>query len=257
MDFVDEEDDASVAARHLFDDCFEAFFKFAFVFGTGHQCSHVERIQLFVFQVFGHVAAHDTLGQTLDDGRLSRSRFTDQYRVVLGAAREDLQYTPYLVVPADDRVELALPGFGHQVLGIFFKGLIILVARSRLHLLSLAQVVDGLPHVFFVASGILQDAAHRGVDGEQRHHDGFDGNEIIAPFPGRLHGCLQHLVGFVVQVGLPALHLGPAGDFSVGDVFHLHGVHAQFPEDEAGHILALEQYALEQMHRFNALLTLC
>ena len=76
VDFVDEEDDVALGVCHLFDDALETLLKLALVFGTGHQRAHVEREELFVLQVLGHVAAHDTLGQSLHDGGLARSRLT-------------------------------------------------------------------------------------------------------------------------------------------------------------------------------------
>ena len=39
-----------------------------FVFGTGNQRTHVEGVELFVFQVFRYVAPQDTMGQSFHDG---------------------------------------------------------------------------------------------------------------------------------------------------------------------------------------------
>ena len=124
---VDEEDDASLGLRHLVDDALQSLLELTLVFGTGHQCPHVERVELLVLQVLGHVAAHDAPGQSLDDGRLARSRFTYQDGVVLGASAQYLQHAAYLVVAPDDGVELALPGQLHQVFGIFLQRLVVVV----------------------------------------------------------------------------------------------------------------------------------
>ena len=82
---VDEKDDVAVAARHLLDDGLQTLLKLTLVFCTGHQCAHVEREELLVLQVLWYVAAHDTLGQSFDDSRLTRARLTDENRVVLRA----------------------------------------------------------------------------------------------------------------------------------------------------------------------------
>ena len=86
VDFVDEEDDASLTLGHLVDHTLESFLELTLVFRTRDELSHVERVELLVLQVFGHVAAHDTLCQSFGDGGLTRSRFTDQDRVVLRAS---------------------------------------------------------------------------------------------------------------------------------------------------------------------------
>jgi hypothetical protein len=64
---------------------------------------------------FGHVAVDDALGQAFDDGRLADARLTDQRRVVLGAAAENLDHALDFLLAADDRVELALFGARRQV----------------------------------------------------------------------------------------------------------------------------------------------
>src|SRR4029079_19191652 len=52
----------------------------------------------------------DALGQPLDDGGLAHARLADQNGVVLGSSGEDLHAPLDLLLPADDRVELALAG---------------------------------------------------------------------------------------------------------------------------------------------------
>ncbi len=53
-------------------------------------------------QRLGHVAFDDLLGQPLGDGRLADARLADEARVVLGAARQDLDHPLDLLLPADD-----------------------------------------------------------------------------------------------------------------------------------------------------------
>ena len=63
-----------------------------------------------VLQALGHVAAHDALGEALDDGGLADAGLADEHRVVLGAPAQDLDDAADLLVAADDRVELARAG---------------------------------------------------------------------------------------------------------------------------------------------------
>ena len=64
--------------------------------------------QALAFQPLRHIPVNDALGQALDDGGFADARLADQGRVVLGAARKDLDRAPNLLVTPDDRVELAL-----------------------------------------------------------------------------------------------------------------------------------------------------
>ena len=57
-----------------------------FIFCSCNQCSHIERVDLFVFQVFGYVSPEDTMRQSFYDSCLTCTRFTNQDRIVLGSA---------------------------------------------------------------------------------------------------------------------------------------------------------------------------
>ena len=106
VQLVDEQDRVAGVA-HLFDDLLEALLELAAVLGAGHQRADVERQDALVGQRLGHVARDDALRQALDDGGLADARLADQRRVVLGAARQDLDDPLDLLLAADDRVELA------------------------------------------------------------------------------------------------------------------------------------------------------
>ena len=137
MYLIDEEDYAAFALGHLVDYALESFLKLALVFGSCHKCSHIERIELFVFQILRHVTSDDTLGESFHDGCLTGSRLTDEDRVVLGTPRQYLQYSSDFVVTAYHWVEFAGACLLHEVLGVFVETLIVLVAALRAHLLSL------------------------------------------------------------------------------------------------------------------------
>ena len=107
VDLVDEQDD--VAARaDLLEDLLQALLKVAAVARAGDQRPHVEAVNLLVLDGFGHVAVHDRLGEALDDRGLTDAGLTDQDRVVLRAAREDLHDALHLDAAADDGVQLVL-----------------------------------------------------------------------------------------------------------------------------------------------------
>ena len=93
---------------HFLEHRLEALLELAAVLGPGDQGAHVEGDDALVLQPLRHVAADDALGQALDDGRLADAGLADQHGVVLGAPRQHLDDAADLLVPADDRVELAL-----------------------------------------------------------------------------------------------------------------------------------------------------
>ncbi len=109
VDFVDEEDDAPFTFRHFVDDGFQTFLEFPFVFGTGNQRTHVEGVELFVFQVFRYVAPQDTMGQSFHDGRLA---LYPVRRLISGCSSyvgSGFAARAVSLRPSDDRVELSAP----------------------------------------------------------------------------------------------------------------------------------------------------
>ena len=114
MDLVDEQDD--VAARaDLLEDLLQALLEVAAVARAGDQRPHVKAVDLLVLDGLGHVAVHDRLGEALDDRGLTDAGLTDQDRVVLRAAREDLHDALHLDAAADDGVQLVLARSLRQV----------------------------------------------------------------------------------------------------------------------------------------------
>ena len=86
MNLVDEEDDFAFGLRHLLHNTLQSLLEFTLILRTGQQCTHVEREELLILQVFWHVATYDSLGETFHDGGLTRTRLTNQDRVVLRTA---------------------------------------------------------------------------------------------------------------------------------------------------------------------------
>ena len=255
VNLVDEEDDAPLALGHLLDDTLQTLLKLTFILRTCHERTHVEREQLLVLQVLGHIAPHDTLGQSLDDGGLTRARLTYQDRVVLGSPAQDLKQTAYLVVAADDGVKLAGTGIGHQVLRILVECLVVLVAALRLHAIALTKLADGRQHVFLVHAGVFHDAAGRRVDVEQRQQNGLHAHKLVAQPSGHVLGLHQHLVGIAREIGLAALHARQMLNLIVHQLLNMCAIHPQLLEDERRHVFSFLHDALQQMHGLYALLT--
>ena len=110
VQLVDEGDDLALGVGDLLEHGLEPLLELAPVLGPGHHGAEVERDHPLALQSLGHVAFDDPVGQPLDDGRLAHAGLADQHRVVLGAARQDLNDPADLLVAPDDRVELARRG---------------------------------------------------------------------------------------------------------------------------------------------------
>ncbi len=110
MDFVYEEDYASFGLLDLLQDRFQALLELTPVHGASHECGHVEREHGMILNPVRHVAAHDTLRETLHDSRLAHAGLTYQDRVVLRLARQYANDVTDLGVPSDNGVQFARAG---------------------------------------------------------------------------------------------------------------------------------------------------
>ena len=106
---VDEQDDV-VGLGGLGDHVLEALLELTAVLGAGDEPGQVERPDVLVHEILGHVARRDLLCQPLDNRGLTHTRIAQDKRVVFGSAGQDLHHTGNLLFAADDRVELAGAG---------------------------------------------------------------------------------------------------------------------------------------------------
>ena len=107
VQLVDEEDDV-LRAADLVHHGLDALLELAAVFRARDHQGEVEGDDLLVAQEFRHVAVGDFLGEALDDRGLAHAGFADEDGIVLRAAAEHLDDALDFVLPADDRIELAL-----------------------------------------------------------------------------------------------------------------------------------------------------
>ena len=90
VQLVDEQDDLALGVLDLLEHGLEPLLELAAVLGAGDQRAQVERDDALVLEPLGHVAAHDALGEALDDGGLADAGLADEHRVVLGPPAEHL-----------------------------------------------------------------------------------------------------------------------------------------------------------------------
>ncbi len=131
VELVDERDDLAVGVGDLLEHRLEALFELAPVLRPGHHGREVERHHTFVAQPLGHVALDDAVGEALHDGGLAHTRLADEHGIVLGAAAQYLNDATDLLVPADDRVELAPPGQLRQVAAVTLERLVLVLRVLR------------------------------------------------------------------------------------------------------------------------------
>ena len=122
------------------------------------------------FRPSGTSPVGDAPGQALDDGRLADTRLTDQHRVVLGPPREHLDDATDLLVPTDDRVDLAVAGPLGEVLPVLLQGLELVLRVRRGDAMAAPDVAEGLQQLLAVDA---QPVAH----GQQQVLD----REVVVP----------------------------------------------------------------------------
>ena len=104
----------------------------------------VEQVDLLVAQLIRHVALGDALGEALGDGRLADARLTDEAGVVLLAAVQDLHHPLNFFFPADDGIQLALPGPAGKVNAVVIQKLAFFLGLATLGLPTLAGLIPAL-----------------------------------------------------------------------------------------------------------------
>ena len=119
MYFINKEDNLTFRFGYFINNRLQTFLKFTFIFGTGNQSSHIQRKNLFRFQILRNVATYNTMCQTFGDSGLTHPWLTDQDRVVLCTTAQNLQYTTDFIVTANHRVEFTATGTFVQVDSVF------------------------------------------------------------------------------------------------------------------------------------------
>ena len=110
------------------------------------------------FEGFRDVLGHDLLGQSFHDGRLPHAGFADEHGIVLGPPGKHLDHPPDFLVPADDRIESALPGQVGQVPAELLQGLVAGLRRLARDALAPPDFFHGLHDPLASNAGFLHDA---------------------------------------------------------------------------------------------------
>ena len=127
---VDEHDELPFAFGDLLEHGLEPLLELAAELRAGDQRAEVERDEALVLETLGDVAVHDALRETFDDRGLADAGLADEHRIVLRAARENLNDAADLFVAADDRIELALARRVGEVARVALQRLVLILGRS-------------------------------------------------------------------------------------------------------------------------------
>ena len=215
VDLVDEDHDVR-GLGDLLHDRLEPLLELAAVLGPRDQGAEVELHDALAEQRLGHLPGDDALGEPLGDRGLADARLADEHRVVLRAAREDLDDALDLVGPADHRVELGLLRELGQVAGE-------LVEQRRLLLLLLGLGRGDLEQ------GDRLLAQHRQREAEALEHLGGDAGVLLDQAEQQVLGAdvvLAEQARLLDRELEDLLGLGREGDLAEGqDV--LRGRHAR------------------------------
>ena len=109
MEFVNKQDAA--AFFDLVHHPFQPFLKLAAIFCASNQRAHVKRDDSFALDRIGHFFGHDALRESFGDGGFTHAWLANQGRIILGAARKNLDHALNFVLPTNHRIEAT--GFGH------------------------------------------------------------------------------------------------------------------------------------------------
>ena len=206
---------SALGVGDLLQDGLEPLFELAAVLGPGHHRAQVQSDHPPALQALGDVAVDDPVGQALDDRRLAHAGLTDQHRVVLGPPGEHLDDPADLLVPADDRVELALAGQLGQVPSVLLEGGEGVLGGGRGHPVA-------APHVAQGREKLVPGDPQRVGEGQQQV---LDRQVVVAHVPAQLVGRLQPVAGRPGEGRLgPADGPGQLGQLLAEPARHLGGL---------------------------------
>ncbi len=212
VELVDEQDDVAVRLLDLLENGLQAVLEFSPVLRPGDEGAEIEGHDALLLEGLRHVPRDDSLGESFHDGGLAHSRLSDEDRVVLRPAREDLDHAAHFVVAADDRIELPLARQVGQVAGVALEGLVAVLGVRVGHALVPADLPEHLQHGVAGDSVALQGVGRRRLAVEQRQEQVLSGDVLVLERLGFAKGLLQEAIELRRDMGGASLRLRKGGD---------------------------------------------
>ena len=250
-----DEQDRVVGVAELLDDLLQALLELAAVLGAGHERPDIEGQDALVEQGLRHVAGDDPVGQALGDGRLADAGLADQGGIVLRPTGQDLDDPLDLLLPPDDRVQLAGPCGVRQVDPelVDRRGLAgaLRLLGGRPGRRALRQDADDLvADLVEVDAQGLQDARRDPFTLPDEAEEQMLGADVVVTEPaGLVDGQLDHALGARCQAHLADDRPVAAPDDELDRGPHLRELDVHVLEDARGHTFALADEAQEQVLR--------
>ena len=150
-------------------------------------------------QTFRNVVVDDTHGQPLDNGGFANARLADEYRIVFGTARQNLNRPADFMITADNRIQFAFFGLGGNVDGKLLQRLKIVFSRFRIGQTPFAVFVDCLIKLDRINAAVAQNGMRFGTVGHgQRLQNAFQSDIFVIGLIGKLFG-LHHYPGKILR----------------------------------------------------------
>ena len=247
VELVDEEDDLAVGVLDLLEDGLQAVLELATVLGAGDQRPEVESDDALVLERLGDVAVHDASREALDDGGLAHAGLANQDRVVLLAAGEDLDHAADIVVPADDRVELALAGLLGEVAAVALEGLEAVLGVGVVDGLAPADLLHDLQQAITGDAGALQCLGGRGLRLDESQQQVLGGDVLVLEGIGLPERLLQDGIEPGGDASVRALGSGEGSEAPVHVDSHTRGVRTQLAQGRRHDPTLLREQELQQV----------
>ncbi len=258
VQFVDKQNYLAGRFLHFLQDSLEPFLELAAKFGARNQRTHIERDQLAILEAVWHVALDDSPREAFDDRGLADARLADQHRVVLGAAREDLDHAPDFLVASYDRIDFAGRGELGQVASVFFQRLVGRFGIRRGHALVAADLLEHRHQLVVRQTSFAQDFRSGARFIEHRDQHVLDRNVLVLELARFLLCACEHAAEALCCVNLPAVgaasrHMRKFREFGAELAAHRVAIDAGQLQDRRGQAFVVLEQRRQQMLDVNGL----
>ena len=124
VQLINEKNDLPLAGSDLLEEGFEAILELPTKFGASNHGTNIHSNEPFVFEGFGHIAAHDAASKSLDNRGLAHTGLTNKNGVVFGSTGEDLHRAADFLITTDHGVNFAILCKRGEIATIFLECLV-------------------------------------------------------------------------------------------------------------------------------------
>ena len=161
MYLVDKEQHLALGRCNLLNHSLESLLELALILCSCNQRTHIQRVEHLILQILGYIAIHNAVGDTLGNSCLTDTCLADEYRVVLRAARENLQYAAYLLIATNDGIETSRTRSLVEVYSILAQRIELHSLGLRANALALAELLDSGYKLLLANAIAMQNVACR------------------------------------------------------------------------------------------------